>query len=116
MSAPKHAKRRDKSESPLVDDLRARGVSVHLLDVPCDAILGFRGITTLAEFKTPNTYYGRKLNENQAKFQQVWHGSPIVVFRTHEDVEKWCNDLLQKNNGANQDKSAGTDARNTRPR
>ena len=82
-----YAKKRDANEAVIVDLLRKSGASVYLTDQPTDALLGFRGETTLAEFKTGK----RKLNANQARFVEEWRGSAVVVMRTPEDAIDWIN-------------------------
>lgn len=93
MGAPAYAKRRDKSESDIVDALRGCGVTVVLCHKPYDALLGFCGQTYLCEFKSPDTAYGKRgLNENQKQFKEVWHGSPPLVFYTVDEAVEWANE------------------------
>ena len=89
MPIPKYAKRRDKVEGELVELLRANGASVLLIDVPVDALVGFRGNTHLVEFKSGTTGYGKALNKNQAKFQETWKGEPIIIMRSEADVNEF---------------------------
>ena len=95
MGMPKYAARRDLSEKGLVECLRSLGVSVVLTGKPFDALLGFRNVTYLCDFKTPNTYYGRGLNQNQKNFVDVWHGSPPLLFKTDDDVLAWYAEVTK---------------------
>lgn len=85
MSAmPKYAARVDASQEQIVSALRAAGASVYLCRVPTDAIVGFRGVTLLMEFKTPGTYYGKKPNTNQQSFMATWQGGAVATVRDAE--------------------------------
>jgi hypothetical protein len=86
----RRAAKRDASEREIVDALRKCGVTVYLLDQPVDALLGYRGETTLAEFKTGKA----KLNANQVRFIDAWRGSAVVTMRTAGDALAWINGEL----------------------
>lgn len=83
---PRKAKR-DANEQEIVQALRKAGASVYLLDQPCDALVGFRNRTYLAEFK------GRKgkLTASQAKFADEWRGQVPEILRSVDDALDWIN-------------------------
>lgn len=76
----RRAARTDATQTQIVSALRAAGASVSLIKWPVDAIIGFRGLTLLAEFKNPESRYGKKgANENQKSFMSEWLGGPVVL-------------------------------------
>lgn len=75
----RHAARVDASQEAIVSALRAAGASVTLIKWPVDAIVGFRNLTILMEFKTPGTQYGKKPNKNQRSFMETWNGGPVSL-------------------------------------
>lgn len=82
MTLHRHAAARDLNEAGIVSQLRAiPGVHVELLDRPCDAIVLYRGVVYLMEFK------GRKakLTPTQTRFHIEWAGSVHIV-RTFTDA------------------------------
>ena len=83
--------KRDASEREIVDALRKCGVTVYLLDQPVDALLGYRGKTTLAEFKTGKA----RLNANQVRFVEEWRGSAVVTMRSADDAVQWVNGAME---------------------
>lgn len=85
----RRAAKRDASEREIVEVLRQCGVTVYLLDQPVDALLGYRGKTTLAEFKTGKA----KLNANQVRFIEAWRGSPVITMRSANDAVAWVNEV-----------------------
>jgi hypothetical protein len=61
-----------------------------------DAVVGFRGLTTLLELKLP----GRDLEPHQRDWHAVWRGSPVLVAHT---VDEAIGELLhasRRRNGA----------------
>lgn len=85
MSIPKYGKR-DLSEGPIKEALKAVGASVtslSLSDGP-DLLVGWRGVTFLMESKTGK----RKLREGQKHWHENWQGSAVIVVRTVDDALK----------------------------
>lgn len=89
----RRAAKRDSAEKEIVGVLRKAGVDVYLTSQPFDAILGYRGTTHLAEFKSGKR--GR-FTEGQDKFMAYWRGAPVVVLRSVEDALTWLNSLAQR--------------------
>ena len=87
MTMPRYGAKRDASEPEIVKALRNLGVDVVLIDQPCDAILGFRGRTVLAEFKTGKA----KLKKHQSDFKNTWRGSAVLTMRTPDDAINFVN-------------------------
>ena len=87
----RRASKRDASEKPIVDALRKCGCSVYIMDKPVDLLIGFRSRTFLAECKTPQTQYGKKLNKAQQDFQDNWKGDAVVILRTVDDALAFVN-------------------------
>lgn len=76
----RRAARVDENQQAIVSALRAAGASVYLIGLPCDALVGFRGVTAIFEFKNPESRYGKKgANENQRAFMQTWSGGPVAL-------------------------------------
>jgi hypothetical protein len=48
-----------------------------------DGLLGFQGRTYMVEFKVAKG----KLTPDQREFLKAWHGSPVHIIRTTEDIE-----------------------------
>lgn len=80
----RRAARVDASQAQIVSALRAAGASVYLIGLPVDAIVGYKNMTMLMEFKTPGTQYGKKPNDNQQAFMDSWHGGPVATINTPE--------------------------------
>lgn len=81
MTLNRYAVRRDASEGPIVDALRAVGAIVYRLDEPCDLLVWYQGRWQTMECKTP---YGKtaqarldKRQEAQQNFLRLT-GTPIV--------------------------------------
>lgn len=83
---PRKAKR-DANEAEIVKALRQAGASVYLIDQPCDALVGFRNRTYLAEFKDRKG----KLTAPQAKFAEEWRGQVPEILRSVDDALDWIN-------------------------
>ena len=79
MSFNRYAKRTDASQDAIVSALQAAGAVVYLIGRPVDALVGFRNVTLLMEFKTPGTWYGKKMNPNQKAFMDTWNGGPVCM-------------------------------------
>lgn len=102
MSYGKRAARRDDSEGPIVEALRAAGASVTVIgmgDGVPDLLCGFRGTTYLLEVKAPlgprGGNRGRStgaarvsaggdgtLSRDQLAWWAAWRGAPPVIVRT----------------------------------
>jgi len=78
--------KRDASEAAIVEALRTAGASVIRMDTPVDLLIGYRGVTHMAEVKTPGTAYGRQLKPSQKQFAETWRGSPVIILRTVDDA------------------------------
>ena len=97
--AEMYARRRDKTHSPICDQLRAIGFSV--LDLGnvgrgCpDALIGRHGFTLLVEFKTGSekNYQGRATGLAQHEFAKNWKGCPVIRASTLKDVLDAFNQL-----------------------
>lgn len=80
-----HRKRRDSNHGPLAG-LAARIGATHLDlsqvgdDCP-DAVIGFRGVNYLIEFKRP----GKKLKPGQDDFRKTWRGQ-VHTIRTPDEL------------------------------
>lgn len=92
--ARRHGKR-DANQGAVRDMARAMGASVTSLDdvgdgVP-DLLVGYRGVTMLWEVKGPRG----KLNPGQAEWHDAWRGSPVLVVRGPEDVQRILADVAE---------------------
>ena len=65
----------DANEKRLIEYLRARGAQVEKIHQPVDLLIAFRGVTAVAEVKTPRG----KLNRAQEAFLAVWGGMAAVL-------------------------------------
>lgn len=79
--------RTDGNAKELIDYMRKRGASVEQIDRPVDVIIGFRGVSAIAEIKTPRG----KLRTSQRLFLDGWRGLSRVL-RCVDD----CGDLLDE--------------------
>jgi hypothetical protein len=77
MSLAKHAKRRDANEQLIVDALQLRGAHVDKLDRPVDLLIGYEGVTVLAEVKGPKAAVKGK----QLTWLSTWRGGRRCVLR-----------------------------------
>ena len=82
--------RRDNSEKAIVNVLRSFGMSVFLMDLPCDLLCGYRGKTYLVEVKSGRKGYAKGLNDNQQDFADAWRGSPVVAIHSEDDAVAWA--------------------------
>ena len=84
---PKYAKSRDANEADIVHALRAiPGVSVFLLDTPCDLLVGYQARNLLLEVKP----IGRKNRRDQAEqkaWRESWPGQIRVVTTIEEALD-----------------------------
>lgn len=93
------AKKVDKSQSEIVDALRAAGVSVFVTPVGDsfpDLVCAYRGYCALVECKTG----AAKLRRGQEQFKKDWQGT-VIVARTGEEAvaeffKAWAASALQK--------------------
>lgn len=83
------AKRKpDKTEMEIKSALRDAGATVYSVNAigkagfP-DLVIGFMGITALAECKTKEG----KLRDTQKEFMVAWRGGPVFVLKDAVDVE-----------------------------
>lgn len=83
MGLSKYANRRDANEPEIFEMFRALGCSVCSMDLPADALVGYRGRSYLVEVKTPKG----KLTASQEAFLSNWLGDHHIV-RTIEDVQE----------------------------
>lgn len=84
--------KRDANEPEIFETLRAFGLSVHSMDRPADAIVGYSGLTYLVEVKMPKG----KFTPAQVEFKKTWKGD-YHVLRSVEDAEvfaRWVRDLM----------------------
>lgn len=57
-----------------------------------DCIVGFRGVTDLAEFKTGK----RGLSPGQESWRRKWRGSPVWILRSREDCDRMLLDMRRR--------------------
>jgi hypothetical protein len=86
----RRAAKRDAVEDELVLALRQCGCDVFLTSVPFDAIVGYRGVNHLVEFKSGKA--GR-YTEAQKRFMESWRGAKVITLRSTEDAIKWVTSL-----------------------
>ena len=85
MTLNRYAKVRDINEAKIVDGLRnIPGVRVELIDTPCDALVGFRNVIYMLEFKSPDRKV--RLTLAQQRFKRDWPGYVHVVRTLREAV------------------------------
>ena len=78
----------DKTEAMIKEALRAAGATVYSVNAigkagfP-DLVVGFMGITALAECKTKTG----KLRDTQKEFMAAWRGGPVFIIKDVTDVE-----------------------------
>lgn len=83
---PPTAAQRDLNEPKIVKILEAHGIQVHLIDLPCDAMVNFKGWTYLVEIKNgPKA----KLSKTQEKFHKKWLGK-IHILSTDTEAEDFA--------------------------
>ena len=80
---------RDANEKAIVAALLKAGATVERLHVPCDLLVGYRGVNYLIECKLPKGPRGgtshSKLTGDQGKFIARWRGQ-FAVARCPEDA------------------------------
>lgn len=82
----RRAAKRDGNHAAIRDELRELGLSV--FDAGSvgrgfpDLVVGCRGETYLVELKVK----GGTLTSHQARFTDRWHGGPIIIARSAEEV------------------------------
>ena len=92
MALYRRAAKRDASEGEVVTRLEEMGASVvrHSGKDEPDLIVGWRGIDTWVEVKTPGREKAHKDHlQRQATFAQRWQGRPVVTLRNAEDATRW---------------------------
>ena len=92
----RRAARRDVMEADIVQALRSVGASVTRINQEglFDLLVGYRGVTTLVEVKTPSRKDGKaqtratgtELSVAQQKWLESWRGGPAVVVRSMTDA------------------------------
>lgn len=86
---PNYRHRSDSNAEDLINALQGRGCSVFRINpsggrkngLP-DLLIGIGGWTALAEVKSA----GGKLSDEQKLWHVQWHGSPVWLLQTLEDV------------------------------
>ena len=90
MSLYRRAKTRDGNEVDVVEALEALGAWVVRLDLPCDLLVGWRGMNLLIEVKQPHrvTKAGKIRADQpaQAEWLRCWPGQVAVVTTPEEAV------------------------------
>lgn len=84
MSVKRYAAKRDKSEQPIIEALRAVGCSVAIMSsegLP-DLLVGFRDETFLLEVKTGKG----KLTPAQEVFMDTWQGGAVYIVRSIDEA------------------------------
>jgi hypothetical protein len=74
--------RSDGNAKEIIDAMRKMGASVEIIDRPVDILVGYRGVTAIAEIKTPRG----KLQASQKAFLDGWRGLSRVI-RDVDDAE-----------------------------
>ena len=87
MSLNRYDKAKDANQKAIVAGLRQCGITVEILDRPCDLLCGWRGVNTLLEVKADEKLM---LTESQQKFFINWRGQFNVVTTLEQAVEIIC--------------------------
>ena len=92
MALYRRAAKRDDCEKAIVERLRQLGAQVvRLSGVGVgDALVAWRGISRLVEFKTGKG----KLTPAQSDFHAKWQGEPIPILRDADDASTWLLSLM----------------------
>ena len=89
----RYARRADASHQDVLRTLRASGLAVRDLsragDGCPDLAVSFGSRTAFVEVKTPGTYYGKRLNEQQQTWAEGWEGE-LLCLRTAEEAMQWA--------------------------
>jgi hypothetical protein len=80
--------KRDANEPEIFTELRAYGLSVHPMDTPADALVGWLGRSYLVEVKQPKG----KLTGPQEAFLETWKGD-FTILRTVEEAAEFARIL-----------------------
>lgn len=86
---PRHAKRRDDNEPWIVTAFEKCGVaksSIIRIDVPCDLIVGYRGLNLLVEVKNPDRLQGNKDPRTEKQRELGEFDGQIETVETAADV------------------------------
>lgn len=91
MSIKRFAAKKDKNQDEIVTFLRGMGASVKITSDTgvFDLIIGYRGITVLAECKGK----GGRLTDAQVKFMESWHGGRLVVLKSVDHALAMLNSI-----------------------
>lgn len=95
MAIYRKAAKRDANEPDIITALTACGATVEQLsgkDMP-DLLVGWHGLTLLAEVKVPKT---GKLTEGQASWHRNWAGAPVVVLTSAKEAVAWLAELAAR--------------------
>lgn len=96
----RYARRIDDNHRTIVNALRALGASVEVHSGSAgapDLVVGYRGVTTLAEVKpVTGVTRRRELRETQVYWQAAWRGRKPVVLRTLDDVQALLVELAHE--------------------
>jgi Holliday junction resolvase len=86
--------KRDANHGEIVDVLKAYGFSVydaaHAGRGFPDLVVGFDGLTFLAEIKSSEK---APLTDGQEDFRRQWRGSPVVILRSKANAISWAVNL-----------------------
>lgn len=75
--------RSDGNAKAIIDAMRKMGASVEIIDRPLDVLVGFRGVTAIAEIKTPRG----KLRASQTAFLDGWRGMSRVLRSVDDGID-----------------------------
>jgi Holliday junction resolvase len=100
--------KRDANHGEIVDVLKSYGFSVydaaHAGRGFPDLVVGFDGLTFLAEIKSGEK---KPLTDGQKEFAEQWRGSPVVVLRSRANAVSWAANLRHERRRANAIASRG---------
>lgn len=90
MSIKRYAAKRDQNEAVIIAALRQCGATVEQLDQPVDLLVGWQGMTAIAEIKKPKR---GKLTPGQKTFLETWQGSPVAILTSADQAVLWLKSL-----------------------
>lgn len=95
-----HNKSRDGNEKDIVKIIRSYGVSVTLLDTPCDLLCGFGPVLKLAEVKMPANLRNdpKAFTPAQKKWRSLWNGPMPVTLVTEDQAHDFANNIVKLRN------------------
>lgn len=91
MRRPPIKARRDSNEADIVAAITAHGISVYPIDLPCDLLCGYGGVTYLVEIKSGKR---GKQTPAQVKFQRDW-GGHYQILRSVDEALQWAKNVRQ---------------------